>query len=185
MIPTPVYELIAADDEEFEELYDVVRENPHRRKRAQPHLEGPYKALRVKVILLRDPDYDPRKTVPIGTSADVARFVQAMEFEVVETMQVLLLNARHHVIGIYEAARGTMTSVEVHPSEILRPCLATGAVACIMVHNHPSGDAEPSEMDVAITRRVAAAAQILGIKLLDHIVIGADHWVSLAERGEL
>ena len=73
----------------------------------------------------------------------------------------------------------------VDPAQVLGPALATGSPALLIAHNHPSGDPEPSEADLACTRRVAEAAAVVGVKLLDHLVIGAMGYVSLAERGLL
>jgi DNA repair protein RadC len=105
----------------------------------------------------------------------------------VEHVGVLLLDVRHRIIGSLEISVGCLTSSLVHPREVLAPAIVGKAAGIILFHNHPSGDPEPSVQDVALTRRIAAAGSLLGIKLLDHIVVGdgTGQWVSLKDRGVL
>jgi DNA repair protein RadC len=70
----------------------------------------------------------------------------------------------------------------VHPREVFRPALAAGGAAIVAVHNHPSGDPEPSSEDLAVTRRLIEAGTLLGVPLLDHVVVGLGSYVSLRER---
>lgn len=91
--------------------------------------------------------------------------------------------------GAVRAARrvssgGTAYTI-VEPRQVLQPAVALGCAAVLLAHNHPSGDPEPSDADLACTHRVAAAAQILDLQLLDHLVIGDGCYVSMAERGVL
>ena len=81
--------------------------------------------------------------------------------------------------------QGSVDAIAVRPAELLRPAVMTGAPAIIAVHNHPSGDPSPSPSDVATTRTLAEAAQLLGIELLDHVVLARDGAVSLREQGFL
>ena len=78
---------------------------------------------------------------------------------------------------------GCLDSAPVHPREVFRPAVRSGAAAVIVAHNHPSGDPEPSSEDIAVTERLIKAAGIVGIRLLDHIVVGQDRYVSMRERG--
>ena len=75
-----------------------------------------------------------------------------------------------------------MTGSLVHPREFFGPAVRRGAAAVIAAHNHPSGDPEPSAEDVEVTRRLAEAGRLLGIPLVDHVVVGADRYVSLRSR---
>ena len=95
----------------------------------------------------------------------------------------LALDARHRVLALRQVARGSATGVEVHPREVFGPAVREGAVAVLVAHNHPSGDAEPSDEDAALTVRLGRAGDLLGIPLLDHLVVGAGGYTSLAERG--
>jgi DNA repair protein RadC len=90
-----------------------------------------------------------------------------------ESLRVILLNTRYRLVHIEEVSLGSLNESIAHPREIFRPALTYSAHAVIVVHNHPSGDASPSQTDHSLTRRLAEAAELLQIKLLDHIIIGA------------
>jgi len=168
----------------------VVQENPPRfRRRTKAGDLGRwsnFNGLEVKVALVRAPNYDPSFKVVIGCSEDVYHLMlPTLVDEVVESFFVLVMNARHRVLGVHQVARGTITNVSIHPSDILRVVLAAGAIAFILVHNHPSGDAEPSNDDMAVTKRAKEAADVIGLQLLDHVVIAPGTFVSFADRGQL
>ena len=95
----------------------------------------------------------------------------------------LLLDTRQRLIGLNVVSIGHLSATLVHPREVYKAAVVANAAAIIVAHNHPSGDPEPSQDDVAITRRLAEAGRILGIELLDHVVVGEDRYVSLRERG--
>ena len=90
-----------------------------------------------------------------------------------ENVVVVLINTRLMPIGWNRVAVGTVNSCDAHPREILRPVIAGAANAFVIIHNHPSGDPSPSQSDVSFTRRMVEAANIMQIRLLDHIIIGA------------
>jgi DNA repair protein RadC len=90
-----------------------------------------------------------------------------------ESLRVILLNTRYRLLHIEEVSLGSLNESIAHPREIFRPAITYSAHAVIVVHNHPSGDASPSQTDHSLTRRLAEAAELLQIKLLDHIIIGA------------
>ena len=90
-----------------------------------------------------------------------------------ESLRVILLDTRYHLIRIEEVSLGSINESIAHPRDVFRPALISSAYAVIVVHNHPSGDASPSQTDHGLTRRLAEAAELLQIKLLDHIIIGA------------
>jgi DNA repair protein RadC len=90
-----------------------------------------------------------------------------------ESLRVILLDTRYHLIRIQEVSTGSVNESIAHPREIFHPAVASSAYAVIVVHNHPSGDTSPSQADHSLTRRLAEAADLLQIKLLDHIIIGA------------
>lgn len=103
--------------------------------------------------------------------------------EVSEVFVVMLLNTRHRVESYHVVARGGIDGAHVTPREVLRAALMANAPGLILSHNHPSGDPEPSREDKALTNRMAEAAAILGLDLLDHIVIGHERYVSFKEAG--
>jgi DNA repair protein RadC len=89
-----------------------------------------------------------------------------------EVVRVVLLDAQNRCITKVDISKGTVNQSLAHPREIFRPAIIHSAYAFVMVHNHPSGDAKPSEGDLQITKRVASAAQILQIHFLDHVIVG-------------
>lgn len=90
-----------------------------------------------------------------------------------ESLRVILLDTRYHLLRIEEISLGSLNESIAHPREIFRPAFVFSAYAIIVVHNHPSGDPAPSEADHRLTRRLAEVAQLLQINLLDHIIIGS------------
>ncbi|MEX2517491.1 MAG: DNA repair protein RadC [Gammaproteobacteria bacterium] len=102
-----------------------------------------------------------------------------------EVFACLFLDNRHRVISFDEMFQGTIDSASVHPREVVRRALKHNAAAVILTHNHPSGVAEPSHSDQAITRRLIEALGLIDVRVLDHIVIGDGEAVSFAERGLL
>ena len=90
-----------------------------------------------------------------------------------EEMRVILLDTRYRLIRVEGVSSGTVNESIAHPREIFRPAVIASAYAVIVVHNHPSGDPSPSQADHSLTRRLAEAAELMQIKLLDHIVIGS------------
>jgi len=102
-----------------------------------------------------------------------------------ERFVVVFLDGRHRVIGEETVSQGTLTASLVHPREVFRPALRASAAALILVHNHPSGDPTPSAEDRAVTERLAQAGEILGVRVLDHVVVAERGYVSLREEGVL
>jgi len=95
---------------------------------------------------------------------------------------VISLNTKNKVKFVELVSIGTANSSLVHPREVFRRCIMRGASAAIVCHNHPSGESEPSEEDINITRRLVEAGKIIGIEILDHVIIG-QRWSSMKEKG--
>ena len=102
-----------------------------------------------------------------------------------EVFACLYLDTRHRVIAFRELFFGSIDSATVHPREVVQSCLELNAAALILAHNHPSGIAEPSAADTAITRRIVDAARLIDVRVLDHLVVGERVAVSMAARGLL
>jgi DNA repair protein RadC len=100
----------------------------------------------------------------------------------IETLHVLLLDGKHRLQRLLRVSEGTLTNAMVHPREVYAPALAERAAAVIAVHNHPSGDPEPSEDDLRVTRRLIETGSLLGVPLVDHVIVGEGGFVSLRER---
>lgn len=120
----------------------------------------------------------------IRSAADVfARLSPIMRHVDREVFLVVLLDNRHRVLREVRVAEGGLTSCAVQPRDVLEPAVRDGAAAVIFAHNHPSGDPSPSQDDLALTRRLSLAADALGIRALDHLIIGDGRYVSLSDRG--
>lgn len=100
-----------------------------------------------------------------------------------EVFFALLLDSRQRLIGEVEVSRGSLNQSLVHPREVFAPALREAAAAILVVHNHPSGDPQPSREDHEVTSRLARAGEILGIRLLDHVVVGREGFISFAQSG--
>lgn len=100
-----------------------------------------------------------------------------------EVFAIAFLDTRHRVIASEELFRGTIDGATVHPREVAKRALELNAAALILAHNHPSGNPEPSQQDLSLTRRLTEGMALLDIRVLDHIVVGAGEPVSLSERG--
>ena len=100
-----------------------------------------------------------------------------------EVFGCLFLDTRHRILGIEDLFFGTIDAAEVHPREVVRRALMLNAAAVICYHNHPSGNAEPSVADRAVTARLKQALALIDIRLLDHMVVSAEGFTSLAARG--
>lgn len=123
---------------------------------------------------------------PIGSAEDVHRTLRwRLAACDQETFWVIALDARHRVLALRQVAQGGLTSVEVHPRQVFELALREGAAAIVVAHNHPSGDPEPSAQDRELTARLRQGSELLGIRLLDHLVVASGGYVSLAARGLL
>jgi DNA repair protein RadC len=100
-----------------------------------------------------------------------------------EVFLVLLLDGRNRLLGELRISEGTLTAALVHPREVFAPAIRLTAAAIVLVHNHPSGDPTPSPEDAALTDRLRRAGELIGIKILDHVVVGQGRFVSMAEAG--
>ncbi len=124
--------------------------------------------------------------VTASNPEEVARLLMPeMRYLEKEHFKAVLLNTKNHVIGVETISVGSLNSSIVHPREIFKEAIRRVAAAVILAHNHPSGDPTPSAEDIAVTRRLRRAGEILGIDVLDHIIIGDNEYVSLREQGVL
>jgi DNA repair protein RadC len=122
----------------------------------------------------------------VESSADIYRLFR-LHFEQCDREQlcVALLDRQSRLIGFNVVAVGSLDAAVAKPREILKAAILANAAACIVLHNHPSGDITPSESDVAFTRQFRELAAIVGTPLIDHVIFGDDGYSSLAQLGLL
>jgi DNA repair protein RadC len=137
----------------------------------------------VRVMLVKDAPASYSLT--IHSSQEVVTLSQDMLSLDWEEFRVLLLNAKHKVMGVHTVSIGFLTVSIVHPREVYKAAILANAAAIIGIHNHPSGNPDPSPEDHALTKRLSEAGNILGITLLDHVVIGQNTHYSFADQGQL
>ncbi|MEW8232478.1 MAG: DNA repair protein RadC [Candidatus Thiodiazotropha endolucinida] len=120
----------------------------------------------------------------LGSPEDTRRYLQIrLADRKNEVFGCLLLDNRHRIIAMVELFQGTIDGSSVHPRVIVQKALELNAAAMLFFHNHPSGVAEPSQADEAITRRLKEALALIDVRVLDHFVVTAGESVSFAERG--
>lgn len=148
---------------------------------------GPAKAAQIKAaiefgrrLIAASPEERPK----IRSPRDVYNLLgPSLRDEKREHFIALLLDTKNGVLRSRTVSVGDLSSSIVHPREVFSEAIRHGAASLIVAHNHPSGDPTPSPEDIAVTRRLAEAGELLGIEVLDHIVLGDNRWTSLKEKG--
>ena len=134
--------------------------------------------------LVRSGGDDTPLTGRIADSRDVARyFVSLLRADRTESLWIVGCDARNQVRFHRQVSRGGVTGCSVGMADILRPAVLNACASVVLVHPHPSGDPTPSAEDVELTKRVGDAAELLGIRLLDHVIIGAGRHFSFVDAG--
>lgn len=127
-----------------------------------------------------------RRNTKLDSPAAVANYfamkLQGLSYEV---FCVVFLDSQHRIMGFKEMFYGTIDGAAVYPRRIVEESLNQGAAAVVMVHNHPSGVAEPSQADKRITERIQAALALVDVRMLDHFVVSGGDYHSFAENGLL
>ena len=147
---------------------------------------GKVKAIQLKAVCeiakrISRPIELPR--VQINCPDDIARLLMdELKYEKREVVKVIILNIKNVVIKIVDICLGTDNSAILKPRDALAEAIKIGAPKIVIVHNHPSGDPMPSREDILVTQRIREGGSLLGIELLDHIIIGDNCYVSLAEQ---
>lgn len=148
---------------------------------------GIAKAAQIKACfeLAKRQDLEPElKEFNIKNAESVIKAIRAsIKDKAKEHFKLILLNTRNKIISISTISIGTLNANLVHPREVFKEAISHNAASVILVHNHPSGDPEPSEDDLEITKRLEKAGKILGIEVLDHIIIVKDGFFSFKEKG--
>ncbi len=173
--------------QEFGSLHDLLQA-PVQSVCAVPGL-GPSKYAQlqaVKELGLRLAKEQLQEPLNMASSRQVGEYLcQHLGHQQREVFALLLLDSQHRIIHLEELFQGTIDSASVHPREVVKSALKHNAAAVILSHNHPSGVAEPSHSDRLITDSLVQALDLVGVRVLDHIVVGLRQWVSFADRGWL
>ena len=148
---------------------------------------GKAKAAQVKAALVIARRYNStplRSGDQIHSSADIYHhFHERLRDKKQETFLLILLDSKNRIIKDLQVSTGSLSSSLVHPREVFSPAIRESAASVIFVHNHPSGDPTPSKEDLELTHRLREVAEVVGIKVLDHIIVGAGRYTSLKDKG--
>ena len=129
---------------------------------------------------------DPAERPQFGTPREVAEhLLPQFGSYPVERFGVLLLDTRHRLVRTRILSVGSLDASVVHPREVFREAILAGAAAIVLFHNHPSGDPSPSRDDLALTRRLVTAGDLVGIDVIDHLILADSRYASLKELGRL
>lgn len=135
----------------------------------------------IKMVRVASVLYDIRKIDSPKDGAELGkRFLDDLDRE---QLIVCCLDTKNQPTAINIVSVGSLNTSIVHPREVFKPAILSNSASIILFHNHPSGDPAPSREDISITERIKESGNILGIKLIDHIIIGNDSYCSLKERG--
>jgi DNA repair protein RadC len=148
---------------------------------------GLAKAAQIKACfeLGRREELEPElKNFDIKDPETVVKAVRAgIKDKAKEHFKLILLNPRNKIVGISTISIGTLNASLVHPREVFKDAIKHNAASIVLAHNHPSGDPDPSEDDLTITKRLIEAGKILGIEVMDHIIIAKNGFLSFKEKG--
>ncbi|WP_058485499.1 RadC family protein [Defluviitalea phaphyphila] len=148
---------------------------------------GKVKALQIKAVLELSKRISKRQGMlkyKINSPKSIASiYMEEMRYLKQEYFKIVILNTKNQIIGDKNITKGSINSSIVHPREIFKYAIKKSATSIIMIHNHPSGDPNPSKEDIQVTKRIVDGGELLGINILDHIIIGDGIYISLKEKG--
>jgi len=169
--PYVLYSLVGSNAKELTQLEGVGKKGARRIQAAFELAQRIYESKHDKADRISCP-------------ADAASwFLADMAHLEQEQLRVMLLNTRNDVMGTVIIYQGTINTTITRVAEIFRPAIRFGAMSIILAHNHPSGDAQPSVEDIAMTRTVIEAGNLMDIEVLDHLIIGRNKFSSLKDAG--
>ena len=143
---------------------------------------GAGKALAVAAALELGKRRNGHLKKKIACPSDIVPFVRNYAVSNKEHFLMITLDGGYQIIGIHVVSVGTLNRSLIHPREIFSEAIKDNATALILCHNHPSGDCTPSEEDIAATRTLLNASDIMGIAILDHIIVSCDNYCSFVEH---
>lgn len=173
--------------EQFDNLHDLILYSTEE-ELADVYGFGPKRIAQIyafREIAKRIYEIPMNKPFKISSPSDVFSLIaSSLRFEQIEHFKILILDTKNNVRSIENISTGSLNSSIVHPREVFKICVKKSANSIILLHNHPSGEPDPSSNDIALTNRLDECGKILGIKILDHIIIG-DTYFSFKEEGLL
>ena len=126
----------------------------------------------------------PKERSTITGSEDVAKlFMEELRYRKKEHFKSVLVNTKSEIIAVDSVSVGELSSTIIHPREVFQLAIRKSAAAVIFIHNHPSGDPTPSGEDIETTKRLTEAGKLLGIRVLDHVIIGDGRYASMGAMG--
>lgn len=150
---------------------------------------GPVKASQIKAIMelsVRMNAFKPERKKKILSSQEIFQvYGPYYKNKKREIFKSVLLDSKHRILKDFIISQGSLNQSIVHPREVFKPAIRESAAAIIFIHNHPSGDPSPSREDIETTQRLVEVGELIGIKVLDHIIIGDGSYVSMKDNGDL
>lgn len=142
-----------------------------------------YIVPQMRLALIKEPGGQP---VPIGCPDDIEKFVEPLKLYSEEHFVAFHLDAKNQVIGYHIVSHGTVSASLVHPREVFKAALLANSHAVLVAHNHPAGSLTPSPEDIEVTETLIKAGDLMGVKVIDHIIVSSNGLCSLREtRGSL
>jgi len=146
----------------------------------------PYRVARYRLLLVKDGTVPTTWDRQLRQSRDVADLMGPLAANLDrEHFWLLALDGKNRVTALHVVSVGSLTAALVHPREVFVAAILAKAASIVLVHNHPSGDPSPSAEDLALTKRLCEVGDLVGIKVLDHLVLGEDSFRSFADEGLL
>lgn len=180
--PLSIAQFITGVSEEVISKYDSLKELFNKIETVECTELQKDKLIALKQIC-RVGNKDGAKGYSIKNPWDIYKFyMEDMRYESREIFKVVMLSTKNEIIKDYNASVGTLTSSLVHPREIFKEAILNSARSVVLIHNHPSGNTNPSENDKDTTNRLIKCGDLLGIAVLDHIIIGDGHYFSFKEN---
>lgn len=172
---------------EYGGLYEVVMNTSEAELQAARGigLKNMQKIRFLRMLIQRLGQNGQKKVASFSSSNDVFCAMSDLQYLKQEQFHVLLLNAKNGLLGRKLVSQGTVNYAPITPREAFHSAIRSMAASVIFVHNHPSGDCQPSKEDIEVTKHLMASGDLLGIPILDHVIIGSGKYYSFADKGVL
>lgn len=177
-----IFGRIIGDEYTGVRVADYLSENPHAKVNDLVKFRGVGMPTAKTIMMVMESSAEylaGTNAVTVSNPSTVVNHLSWMRWERQENMAVVTLDGANHIIDNHLVSKGIADRVQFHPREILRHAILDNAVSIIIAHNHPSGNSEPSEDDIAVTRVMVAACKIMKIPCLDHIVVSRSGFSSI------